>query len=89
MGTRVKPFAERFSDAVIRAWRTFYVSIGVDILVTVGAGLLLMMEGADVLSPAFWLAVLALVVRSTLTACATYWVRKKLPPANAGFVTPT
>lgn len=80
MADHVKPWAERFSDAFIRAWRTFYVSIGVDILAAVGTGLLLIINEADVLSPAFWLTVLGLLVRSTVTALATYWVRKKFPP---------
>lgn len=80
MADHVKSWGERFSDAFIRAWRTFYISIGVDILASVGTGVLLMVDGADMLSPAFWLAVLALLLRSTLTALATYWVRKKFPP---------
>jgi uncharacterized membrane protein len=78
----VLSWAERTSDAFVRAWRTFYVSIGVDILAAVGTGILLMLDGADMLSPAFWMAVLALLLRSIVTACATYWVRQKFPPAN-------
>jgi hypothetical protein len=79
MADHVKPWAERFSDAFIRAWRTFYVSIGIDILASFGTGVLLIMADADVLSPVFWLAVLGLLVRSTVTGLATYWVRKRLP----------
>jgi uncharacterized membrane protein len=89
MADHVATWAERVSDALVRAWRTFYVSIGVDILAAVGTGILLSINGADVLSPAFWLGVLALLLRSTVTACATYWVRHKFPPANAEVVTPT
>lgn len=67
-------------DALIRAWRTFYVSIGVDILTAIGAGLLLMLDGADLMSPIFWTGVLTLALRSVVTGIATYWVRLKLPP---------
>jgi uncharacterized membrane protein len=77
MADHVKPWAERFSDAFIRAWRTFYVSIGIDILTAFGTGLLLIVADADMLSATFWLAVLALLLRSTVTGLATYWVRKK------------
>lgn len=67
-------------DAVIRALRTFYVSVGVDILTAIGAGLLLMLDGADLLSPIFWTGVLTLALRSILTGIATFWVRLKFPP---------
>ena len=74
--------AERWSDAIVRALRTFYTSVGVDILLAIGVGLTLMLNGGDVMSPAFWLAVLGLVVRSTVTGIATYFARLKLPPRN-------
>jgi uncharacterized membrane protein len=89
MADHVASWAERVSDATVRAWRTFYVSIGVDILAAIGTGILLMVDGADVLSATFWLGVLALAVRSTVTAAATYWVRHKFPPVNAPVVIPT
>lgn len=80
--------AEQWGDAVIRALRTFYTSVGVDILVSIGAGLMLLLNGGDVMSPAFWVAVLILITRSTLTGIATYFARLKLPPRNAD-VTPS
>lgn len=68
-------------DAVIRAWRTFYVSVGVDILTAIGAGLLLLLDGdTDITSPIFWTGVLTLALRSIVTGIATYWVRLKFPP---------
>jgi hypothetical protein len=75
--------AERWSDAVIRAIRTFYTSVGIDILLAIGAGLTLLLNGGDPMTPAFWIAVLGLVVRSTVTGIATYFVRLKLPPKNS------
>ena len=80
MGDHIKPWGERVSDALIRAWRTFYASVGVDIMVAIGAGLLLLMNNGDPMTPAFWIAFAALVVRSVLTALATYWARLKFPP---------
>lgn len=67
-------------DAIVRAWRTFYVSVGIDILAAIGVGLATMMDGGDVMSLAFWTGVAGLVVRSILTGIATYWVRLKFPP---------
>jgi hypothetical protein len=71
-------------DAVVRAWRTFYVSVGVDILATIGAGLMTLLDGNDVLTTAFWLAALGLVSRSIVTGLATYWIRLKFPPKIVG-----
>jgi hypothetical protein len=79
MGTRAKSLTEQWGDGFIRALRTFYASVGMDILVAIGAGLLLLLEG-DPMSPTFWLAFGALVVRSALTGVATYWMRLKFPP---------
>ena len=79
MGTHA---AGQWSDAVIRALRTFYTSVGVDILVAIGAGLTILLNGGDPMTPAFWAAFAALVVRSIATSIATYWARLKLPPAD-------
>lgn len=79
MGAHV---TEQWSDAVTRALRTFYASVGMDILVAIGAGLVILLNTGDPLSPVFWLAFAALVVRSVLTALATYWARLKLPPTG-------
>jgi hypothetical protein len=67
-------------DAIVRAWRTFYVSVGIDILATIGAGLMTLLNGNDVLTAAFWLAAAGLVTRSVVTGIATYFVRLKFPP---------
>lgn len=75
-------------DAIVRAWRTFYVSVGVDILMSIGVGLLLLLDGADVLSPVFWAGVIALILRSVVTGVATYWARLKMPPKTSVNSTP-
>lgn len=74
-------------DAIIRALRTFYVSVGVDILTAIGAGLLLMLDGADLMSPIFWTGVATLALRSVVTGVATYWVRLKFPPKTVSAIT--
>lgn len=71
---------EKWFDAAVRAMRTFYTSVGVDIAVAIGAGILLALNSGDVMTPAFWVGVLALVVRSTVTGIATYFVRLKVTP---------
>ena len=67
-------------DAIVRAWRTFYVSVGIDILGAIGVGVLTLMDGGDVMTLAFWTGVVGLIIRSVLTGIATYWVRLKFPP---------
>lgn len=73
---------EQWVDAVVRALRTFYTSVGVDIVVAIGVGLTLLLNDMDPMSPLFWAAVAGLVVRSTVTGIATYFARLKLTPKN-------
>lgn len=73
---------ERWTDAVVRAARTFYTSVGVDIAVAIGVGLTVLLRDGDVMSPIFWSMVAALVVRSIVTGVATYFVRLKVTPKN-------
>lgn len=73
---------QKWYDAAVRAARTFYTSVGVDILVAIGAGALLLLNDGDVMSPVFWVGLLALVVRSVVTGLATYFVRLKIAPRN-------
>lgn len=74
--------SEQWSDALTRALRTFYASVGMDIMVAIGAGLVILLNTGDPLTPVFWLAFAGLVVRSILTAWATYWARLKVPPTR-------
>ena len=67
-------------DALNRALRTLWTSIGVDAFVATGAGTLLLLNEGDPTSPLFWGAVGALAVRSLVTAAASYMVRLKVTP---------
>lgn len=80
MAEHLQPQAERVGDALIRAARTFWTSVGVDIFVAIGVGMIVLLNSGDPMTPAFWLGVLALIVRSAATGIATYWARLKLPP---------
>lgn len=80
-------WGERMGDGLIRAWRTFYTSVGVDILVAIGVGMIVLLNTGDPLTPVFWLGLLALVVRSAATGIATYWARLKFPPKNLDVTT--
>lgn len=69
------------ADAVQRAFRTLWQGIGVDALYAVGAGLsVLLLGGTDVLSAAFWVAAGVLVLKSFLTALASYLQRLRAAP---------
>lgn len=71
------------NDALVRAWRTFYTAIGMDILLLLGAGLTeLMGSGVEVTSQAFWAAAGVLALKSVLTGLATYLLRLKVTPKN-------
>lgn len=69
-------------DALIRAWRTFYVSVGVDIAVLIGTGLTDLLSSADVSSKVFWIGAGVLIVKSILTGVATFLLRLKVTPTN-------
>lgn len=71
------------NDALIRAWRTFYTAVGLDILLLVGAGLSSILDsGVDVTSGAFWAAAGVLVLKSVLTGVASFLLRLKVTPKN-------
>lgn len=70
----------RWSDAAVRALRTFYASVGIDILVAIGVGVTALLQNQDPMTPGFWVMVAGLVVRSIVTGIATYFVRLKFPP---------
>ncbi|AIX99756.1 hypothetical protein ART_0158 [Arthrobacter sp. PAMC 25486] len=68
------------ADAVQRAFRTLWQGFGFDAVAAIGAGLLLLLDGGDVLSPVFWAAVGVLVVKSVLVAFASYLQRLRKAP---------
>lgn len=71
------------TDALIRAARTFYTAIGVDILALIGVGLTdLLNSGTPVTAGAFWSLAGVLVVKSVLTGVASYLLRLKVTPRN-------
>lgn len=63
-----------------RALRTLWQGFGVDALVSIGAGLVLLLDGGDVLSPVFWGAVVVLIIKSVLVALASYLQRLRAAP---------
>lgn len=71
------------TDALVRAARTFYTSVGVDILALIGLGLTdLLNSGTPVTSGTFWALGGVLIVKSVLTGLATYLLRLKVTPRN-------
>lgn len=68
------------ADAKNRAIRTLWQGFGMDALVLIGSGLLILLETGDVMTPVFWIAVLVLIVRSVLMAVAAYLARLKIAP---------
>lgn len=68
-------------DALDRAWRTFYSAVGVDLLLAIGLGLQQLMVTNDPFTPTFWWLLLALIVKSILTAVASFLLRFKKQPA--------
>lgn len=69
------------ADALQRAFRTLWQGFGVDALMAVGAGLVVLLSGGlDVLSGAFWVALGVLILKSFLTALASYLQRLKSAP---------
>ena len=79
-GRRVATVTDR-ADAVQRALRTLWQGFGTDALIAIGAGLVLLLDGGDVLSPVFWGAVGVLIIKSVLVALASYLQRLRKEPA--------
>ncbi len=68
-------------DALNRAARTLWQGLGVDALVLIGVGLASMLDGGvDPTTPLFWAGAGALVIKSVLTATASFLVRLKVAP---------
>lgn len=68
------------ADAIQRALRTLWQGFGTDALIAIGGGLMLLLQGGDVLSPVFWLAVCVLIIKSVLVALASYLQRLRKAP---------
>lgn len=68
------------ADALQRALRTLWQGFLLDALAAIGVGLLLLIDGGDVMSPVFWGGVGALVAKSLLVSLASYLARLKVPP---------
>ncbi|WP_157875205.1 hypothetical protein [Arthrobacter sp. PAMC 25486] len=68
------------ADAVQRALRTLWQGFGFDAVAAIGAGLLLLLDGGDVLSPVFWGAFGVLIIKSVLVAFASYLQRLRKAP---------
>lgn len=78
-GRRVATVTDR-ADAVQRALRTLWQGFGTDALIAIGAGLVLLLDGGDVLSPVFWGGVGVLIIKSVLVALASYLQRLRAAP---------
>ena len=76
------------ADALQRALRTLWQGFGVDALIAIGAGLLLLLDGGDVLSGVFWAGLGVLILKSVLTSAASYLVRLRKAPAPLTDPTP-
>jgi hypothetical protein len=68
------------ADALERAARTLWQGIGIDALVTIGAGTLVLVQDGNILSPALWGTIGALVVKSFTMSAASYLARLKVAP---------
>lgn len=68
------------ADAVQRALRTLWQGFGTDALIAIGVGLVLLLDGGDVLSPVFWGGVGVLIIKSVLVALASYLQRLRAAP---------
>lgn len=71
------------ADALNRALRTLWTGFGVDAATAIGAGILLLVNEVDVNSEVFWSAAGVLVLKSIVTAFASYLVRLKVTPKQA------
>lgn len=76
-------------DALNRAWRTFYVAIGFDAALLIGAGLTELLNSADITTAAFWTTFGILVGKSVLISFASFLLRLKKAPAEPPVDKPT
>lgn len=79
-----KHLATDTADAKQRSLRTLAQGLAIDVAVAVGTAAtatLATLEGNDVLAEAAWVALGASVLKSVLTAGASYLARLKMPPS--------
>lgn len=67
-------------DALNRAWRTFYVAIGLDAALLIGAGLTDLLSTEDITTQTFWVTLGVLVAKSVLASLAAFLLRLKKAP---------
>lgn len=72
-----------FWDALDRAWRTFYVQIGLDACLVIGAGLTDLLVKEDITTEAFWISLGILASKSVMASIAAFLLRLKKEPRNA------
>lgn len=72
--------------AAERGRRTLAQGLALDVAIAVAVALLAWLPAADVTSAAAWLILAAAVVKSVLTAAASYVMRLKLEPAEEALV---
>lgn len=70
-------------DARVRAMRTLWTSLGVDLTVAIGFILTDWIVTADITQTEAWIALGILVARSVVTSVASFMVRLKVTPSNA------
>lgn len=71
-----------YLDAVQRAVRTWWAAISGVVAVSVGTALVELLQGSDVLTWDFWLAVIRMTLVAVIAASASYWARFKKPPVE-------
>lgn len=76
-------------DALNRMWRTFYVAIGFDAALLIGAGLTELLSSGDITTQTFWITFAVLVGKSVLISLASFLLRLKKAPAEPPVEKPT
>jgi hypothetical protein len=74
------------ADAKTRSIRTLLQGLAVDLLIAAGSAAVAVIStftGADLLAGASWVILGTAVLKSVLTAGASYLARLKLPPAES------
>jgi len=70
------------TDARVRALRTLWTSLGIDLAVALGVVLTTWITDADLSNPAAWTTLAVLVGKSLIECVAAYLVRLKVTPSN-------
>lgn len=70
------------NDAVDRGWRTFGQGLLIDVAVAVAAVLLMWLPDADVTRREAWMVLATALLKTVLTAVASYVMRFKVAPKS-------